>query len=324
MTETTFTTAPPTERRGDTGLDVVTGAFSYSGRAIARTLLDSGRQVRTITGHPGRATGDSTIEVRPLDFEDQLGLTGALEGATTLYNTYWVRFAHGRVDHELAVANSRTLFHAAKRAGVRRIVHVSITHPSVDSPLPYFRGKALVERALAETGVSYGVLRPAILFGGEGVLLNNIAWLLRRLPVFAVGGRGDYRIRGIHVDDLARLCVAKGAEHHDSVTDAVGPERPTFVELVRSIRDVVGSRARIVHVPGSSVPVLSRLLGLWLRDVLLSLEEYRGMAAGLADTDGPATGPTALSTWLAEQGEDLGRHYANELDRHFAPERVAG
>jgi uncharacterized protein YbjT (DUF2867 family) len=324
MTETTFSTTSATERRGDTGLDVVTGAFSYSGRAIARTLLDSGRQVRTITGHPGRGSGDSTIEVRPLDFEDQLGLTASLEGATTLYNTYWVRFAHGRIDHELAVANSRTLFHAAKRAGVRRIVHVSITHPSLDSPLPYFRGKALVERALAETGVSYGVLRPAILFGGEGVLLNNIAWLLRRLPVFAVGGRGDYRIRGIHVDDLARLCVAKGAEHHDSVTDAVGPERPTFVELVRAIRDVVGGRARIVHVPGSSVPVLSRLLGLWLRDVLLSREEYLGMAAGLADTDGPATGPTALSAWLADHGEGLGRHYANELDRHFAPERVPG
>jgi uncharacterized protein YbjT (DUF2867 family) len=324
MNETTFSTTPATERRGDTGLDVVTGAFSYSGRAIARTLLDSGRQVRTITGHPGRASGDSTIEVRPLDFEDQLGLTASLEGATNLYNTYWVRFARGRIDHELAVANSRTLFHAAKRAGVRRIVHVSITHPSLDSPLPYFRGKALVERALAETGVSYGVLRPAILFGGEGVLLNNIAWLLRRLPVFAVGGRGDYRIRGIHVDDLARLCVATGAEHDDSVTDAVGPERPTFVELVRSIGDVVGSRARIVHVPGSSVPVLSRLLGLWLRDVLLSREEYLGMAAGLADTDGPATGPTALSAWLADHGEGLGRHYANELDRHFAPERVPG
>ena len=148
------------------------------------------------------------MEIRPLDFDDQLGLVASLEGVTTLYNTYWVRFAHARIDHELAVANSRTLFWAAKRAGVQRIVHVSITHPSVDSPWPYFRGKALVERALAESEVPYAVLRPAILFGGDGVLLNNIAWLLRHLPVFAVGGRGDYRIRGIHIDDLAQLCVA--------------------------------------------------------------------------------------------------------------------
>jgi uncharacterized protein YbjT (DUF2867 family) len=322
MTNTELLTSPAPGRPGDTGLDAVTGAFSYSGRAIADALIDSGRRVRTVTAHPGRAPEGSAIEIRPLDFEDPLGLVESLEGATTLYNTYWVRFAHQRVDHELAVANSRTLFHAARRAGVRRIVHVSITHPSVDSPMPYFRGKALVERALAETDLSYAVVRPAVLFGGDGVLINNIAWLLRHLPVFAVGGRGDYRVRAIHVDDLARLCVAKGAEDHDSVTDAVGPERPTFLELVTLIRDVVGSRARVIRVPGATVPLMGRLVGLALHDVLLTGDEYRAMAAGLADTDGPATGPTALSHWVADHAADLGRRYANELDRHFDRSRA--
>ena len=225
------------------------------------------------------------LEVRPLDFDDQLGLVASLEGVTTLYNTYWVRFAHGRIDHELAVANSRTLFWAAKRAEVQRIVHVSITHPSVDSPWPYFRGKALVERALAEAEVSYAVLRPAILFGGDGVLLNNIAWLLRHLPVFAVGGRGRLPDpRHPHRRPGAALRAPREPSAHDSVTDAVGPERPTFVELVTSIRDVIGSHARIVHVPGVAVPLLSRLVGLALHDVLLTRDEYEAMAAGLADT----------------------------------------
>jgi nucleoside-diphosphate-sugar epimerase len=302
---------------GDTGLDVVTGAFSYSGRAIAAALLENGRQVRTITGHPGRAPADSPFEDYPLDFDDQLGLVASLEGATTLYNTYWVRFAHQRINHDLAVANSRMLFNAAKRAGVQRIVHISITHPSAESPWPYFRGKAMVERSLAETGIPYAVLRPAILFGGDGVLINNIAWLLRHLPVFAVGGRGDYRVRGIHVDDLAQLCVERGADREDSVTDAVGPERPTFLELVKSIRSVTGSRARIIRVPGAAMPLLSRALGVFLHDVLLTREEYQTMHDGLADTDGPATGTTALSSWLAEHRSDLGLHYANELARHF-------
>ncbi len=304
-------------RSGDTGLDLVTGAFSYSGSSVARALLQSGRQVRTLTGHPGRAPSGTAVDVHPLDFEDQLGLAASLAGVTTLYNTYWVRFARRTVDHERAVANSRVLFRAADRAGVQRIVHVSITHPASTSPLPYFRGKALVERALAECDLSYAILRPAILFGGDGVLLNNIAWLLRRLPVFAIGGRGDYRIRGIHVDDLAQLCLAKAAETHDSVTDAVGPERPTFTELVGAVRDAVGSRARLLRVPGATVPVFARVLGLALHDVLLTADEYRAMAAGLADTDGPATGPTALSAWLAEHGETLGLRYANELERHF-------
>ncbi|MHB8246002.1 MAG: SDR family oxidoreductase [Acidimicrobiales bacterium] len=191
---TALTTEEQTAEGGGTGLDVVTGAFSYSGRAIARALVDSGRRVRTMTGHPHRAGGDTTIEVRPLDFDDQIGLVESLRGATTLYNTYWVRFAHDSTNHPLAVDNSRTLFQAAKRAGVQRIVHVSITHPSIESPLPYFRGKALVERALAETGISYAILQPAILFGGDGVLLNNIAWLLRHFAVFAIGGRGAARV----------------------------------------------------------------------------------------------------------------------------------
>jgi NADH dehydrogenase len=303
--------------RPDTGTDVVTGAFSYSGNAIARQLIGSGRQVRTLTGHPQRAPEDSPIDVRPLDFGDQVGMIASLEGATTLYNTYWVRFAHDHTDHDQAVANSRALFDAARRAGIQRIVHVSITHPSAESPFPYFRGKALVETALVETGISYAIVRPAILFGGDDVLVNNIAWLLRHLPVFAVGGTGTYRVRAIHVDDLARLCLDKGTEGHDSVTDAVGPERPTFLELVRSIRAAVGSRSPIVTVPGRAVPLLSKLLGIALRDVLLTTDEYRAMAAGLADTDGPATGSIALSAWLVGHGSELGRRYANDLHRHF-------
>jgi NADH dehydrogenase len=305
----------------DRGFDVVTGAVSYSGAAIARELERSGRRVRTLTGHPERARSDSGIDVRPLDFDDPTGLTASFEGATTLYNTYWVRFPRGDVDHDRAVANSQTLFQSARRAGVERIVHVSITHPSISSPYGYFRGKAKVERDLAEVGVPYAVLRPAILFGGDGVLLNNIAWLLRHLPVFGVGGGGDYRIRPVHIDDLAGLAVAAGAARTDTVTDAVGPERPTFLELVQSIRAAIGSRCVIVPVPGVLVPPLATLLGLVLRDVLLTGEEYRAMAAGLADTDGAATGAIAVSEWIGANADSLGRTYANEIERHFRRRR---
>jgi nucleoside-diphosphate-sugar epimerase len=297
--------------------DVVTGAFSYSGAAIARELQAAGRPVRTLTGHPSRAPEGTAIEARPLDFADPAGLRESLRGARTLYNTYWVRFAHGQVSHEVAVANSRALFLAAAEAGVRRIVHVSITHPSADSPYPYFRGKAAVEQALADLGVSHAVLRPSTLFGGSGVLINNIAWLLRHLPVFAVGGTGTYRLRPIHVDDLARLCVRAGLDGDTAVIDAVGPDRPTFLGLVTCIRDAVGSRSQVIRVPGSLIPPAARLLGAALRDTLLTADEYLAMAEGLADTDGPATGQTSLTEWIIEHKDTLGRSYANELTRHF-------
>jgi NADH dehydrogenase len=300
---------------GDTGIDVVTGAFSYSGREIACELQRRGRRLRTLTGHPHR--GHDGIDVRLLDFDDLPGLVASLEGATTLYNTYWIRFPHGAVTHEIAAENSRALFYAAKRAGISRVVHISITHPSIESPYSYFRGKALVERHLAESGIPYSVLRPAILFGGDGVLINNIAWLLRRLPLFAVGGNGDYRVRPIHVSDLARLAIESAQYHADTVIDAVGPERPTFLQLVHSVRDAVGSQARIMRVPGVLLPILAAGLNVSLRDVLLTAEEYRAMSKGLADTSGPATGHIALSSWLSENREKLGINYANELDRHY-------
>lgn len=298
-------------------LDVVTGAFSYSGAAITRDLLSAGRHVRTLTGHPERAPGGTAVEVRGLDFERPAELAASLEGVHTLYNTYWVRFAHGGVDHDAAVANSRVLFEAAAAAGVQRIVHVSITNPSLDSPYPYFRGKAEVEQLVADLGVPYAIVRPAILFGGDGVLVNNIAWLLRHLPVFGVGGKGDYRVRGIHVDDLARLCVDLGQRADSVVLDAVGPQAPTLRELVDAVKAAVGSRALIVAIPPPLLPLLSGALGLVLHDTLLTRDEYRAMADGLADSDAPATGKIVFTDWVARHGERLGRRYANELDRHF-------
>jgi nucleoside-diphosphate-sugar epimerase len=301
-------------------LDVVTGAFSYSGAAIACELLQRGHQVRTLTGHPQRAPADSAIDCRPLDFTDARELSSSMAGAQTLYNTYWVRFAHGSVSHELAVANSKVLFAAAASAGLRRIVHISITNPSPESPDPYFRGKAAVEQALADCGVpSYAIARPAVLFGGDGVLVNNIAWLLRRLPVFAVGGRGDYRLRPVHVDDLSTLCADLGARDDTVVVDAVGPQSLTFRQMVEEIRAAVGSRSVLLPVAGALIPVLARVLNVALRDTLLTADEYASMAAGRADSAGPATGRVVFTDWVREHGDELGRRYANELDRHFRP-----
>lgn len=304
--------------------DVVTGAFGYSGASIARELRAAGRQVRTITGHPGQAPAGTDIDVRPMDFADPGRLARDLEGAHTLYCTYWVRFQHGTATRESSVRNSGILFDAAARAGIQRIVYVSILHADVESPYPYFSGKGQVERHLAQCGVPYAIARPAILFGesadrgaGASILLNNIAWLLRRMPAFAIGDGGGYRVRPVHVDDLARLCVALAGRPGNPTVDAVGPEAPTFKEMVSQIRAATGSRCVLLPAPGWLIPPAAALLGAMLRDVLLTAEEYQAMAAGLADSSEPATGEVSLSEWIAARGGDLGQAYANELGRHY-------
>ena len=300
-----------------TSMDAVTGGFSYSGSAIAAELRRRGRTVRTLTNHPRSDTNG--MEVRPLDLTDADGLRRSLTGVDTLYNTYWVRFPHGDTTFDTAIEGSAALFGAAAAAGVRRIVHVSITHADVASPYAYFRGKGRVEEALKESGLSYAVVRPAILFGGDGVLINNIAWLMRRSPVTLMGGDGSYRIRGIHIDDLATLMAGLGEQEDDRTLDAVGPEAISFADLLRHIRTEVGCRTLVAPVPGAVFPAVTWTLGRLLRDTLLNREEYLALSHGLADSDAPATGQTDLTDWITRHRDDLGRTYAHELRRHFQP-----
>jgi NADH dehydrogenase len=301
-------------------LDLVTGAFSYTGSHIAARLLQEGRSVKTLTFHPDRVHPlHASVEACRYRFDDPAALTRSLEGVSTLYNTFWVRFDHGSTSFANAIESSRMLFHAARNAGVQRIVHVSIANPSIDSPLPYFRGKALVEYALAETGVPYSIVRPTWVFGGErDVLANNIAWILRRMPLFALPGSGEYPVQPVHVEDLARICVEAAHFTEDTVIDAAGPERMAFSELVACVRSALEARSPIVHVPPPLMALAARALGLFVRDVVLTPEEIKGLMAGLLVSHDPPRGQIAFSSWLDEHKTSVGRSYANELDRHFA------
>ena len=302
------------------GLSVVTGAFGFTGRHIALRLLANGERVKTITGHPDSPDEfGGRITAAPFHFDDPAALTAELSGAATLYNTYWVRFSRGEVTHERAVANIKTLIRAACDAGVQRLVHISITNPSLDSPFPYFRGKAQVEQAIIESGLSYAIVRPAFVFGEGDVLLNNIAWLLRRFPLFVVPGSGDCRMQPIHVEDVARLAVEVAGEREDLIVDAIGPETFTFNELVRLVARVTSSKARIVHLPGAAALALSSLIGKFLNDVVLTRDEVGGLQANLLDSDSQPTGTVALTQWLTDSpaSRDLGREYASELNRHY-------
>lgn len=310
----------------ENGFDVVTGAFGYSGSYITRRLLDQGRSVRTLTNSPRPEHPlSSAVETRPLCFHDPDALAESLRGADTLYNTYWVRFNHGsEFCHAEAVENSRTLFAAARRAGVRRIVHVSITNPSLDSTLEYFSGKAQVEQALVESGVSHAILRPAVLFGGEDILINNIAWMLRRFPLFAVFGSGRYRLQPIHVADFARIAVDQGARKESCVIQAIGPETFTYRSLVRALGEAVGCPRPII----SMVPLVVWLVG-WvvskaMGDVTITRAEVTGLMDDLLHVDAPPAGTTRLTVWARQNASCLGMQYASELGRRGRATSAAG
>jgi NADH dehydrogenase len=301
------------------GTSVVTGAFGFSGQQITRRLLLRGEKVRTLTNHaqPGSPLF-GRVRVSPLDFGNPEQLTESMRGATVLYNTYWVRFSYAGLSHEYAVRNTKTLIHAAEAAGVKRIVHVSITNPSIDSPLPYFKGKAELEQAIQSSSLSYAILRPAVLFGEGDILINNIAFMLRRFPLFAIPGAGEYHVQPIFVEDLAELAV-EGGQRSDSYTvDAVGPETYTYTELVKMIGRAIGSKSLLVHLPPGLVRLASRFLGAILKDVVLTDNEIKGLMADLLVSRQAPTGRASLGNWIKSHDQTIGKTYASELARHFA------
>ncbi len=295
----------------------VTGAFSYSGKYIAKRLLDRGEEVITLTGHPNRPDPfGGKVKVFPLDF-DLESMTRSLQGVDVLVNTYWVRFDKGENTQPRAVENTRKLVHAAKAAGVKRIVHISIANPSAESHLPYYWGKAANEKAVMESGLSYAILRPTVLIGKEDILINNIAFLLRRFPIFLIPGDGSYCIQPVYIEDLADLAV-EGVYSKDSyVIDAVGPDSYTFKGLVQLIGEKVGAKRPILSVPPRLALLAAQFLSLFIGDVILTPEEVDGLMANLLISKQPARGKTAFKDWLEQNKSIVGKKYASEIKRHY-------
>ena len=290
----------------------VTGAFGYSGRQIAKRLLARGHEVVTLTNKPPEP---GPITAFPLDFADSDQLARSLEGVEVLYNTYWVRFNHGNFSHADGIRNSGVLFEAARRAGVGRIVHVSIANPSEDSPFEYYRGKAVVENMLRDIGIPHSILRPTVLFGHDDILINNIAWTLRRFPIVGYAGTGEYRVRPLHVDDFADLAVEHGTHAGNEIIDAVGPEDYPFKDLFKTVAKILGTRNLIIPVPFWLGYSAAKIIGWFQHDILLTHQEIGALTANLLTSSAPDAGKISLQEYLRENRETVGKTYANELRR---------
>ena len=298
-------------------MHVVTGAFGYTGRWIAHQLLEQGEKVRTLTNAVGRDDPfDGQVEVHPLDFEDKAALVESLRGADVLYNTYWVRYNHQskKFDHGIATRNCSIMFEAAKEAGVRRIVHFSVAHPDQAPGWSYFAGKVDSEESLKKVGISYAIVRPTVLFGGgRNVLVNNIAWMLRYMPVFGYFGWGKYPIQPVHVRDVARIAIELGAGTEDITRDATGPETYRYKDFVKLIGRSMRVRRIIMPVPPLMGWMAGQVMGVFLKDMVITRAEIKGLMQGLVASDEEPLGVIKFSEWIEGKGDGIGRKYHNDL-----------
>ena len=300
----------------------ITGVLGYSGRYIAAEAARRGWRVVGLTNSADRLPNPAGYELRPLPWAAHG--ENPLRGVDVLVNTYWVRFSHSgggyaNFSHHEAVENTRRLFRAAREAGVQRVVHTSITCPDAASPLPYFRGKAELEQALADSGLPHSILRPAILFGEspeESILINNMAWCLRRLPCVGTFGLGRYRLQPIHVQDFAELALDEaGQDEHARTIQAIGAETYSFRELWGMLAEAMGVHRPILPVPTWVGYLAARLLGLLVGDVMLTRDEIRGLCEGRLAVDAAPAGQRSLRAWAQVHAGTLGRTYQSELAR---------
>jgi uncharacterized protein YbjT (DUF2867 family) len=299
-------------------LGVVTGAFGYTGAAITRRLLAAGHAVRTLTNHPNPTSSLAThVQVTPLNFQDAESLRRNLGGADVLYNTYWIRYAYGGMTYDRAVENSRILIRAARDAGVRKIVHVSIANYSDDSPLGYYRGKAEVVRAIQASGLSYAILCPTVIYGEGGILINNIAWFLRHFPFFAIPSHSDCRMQPIFVEDFAELMVRAGANPSNTIEDSVGPEIYSFQDWLRLMGRLLHQNVRLLRVGPNTLSMLVKPLNWLTGDIVLMKWEIEGLAADLLVSKKSPQGWTLISEWLSQNADKVGKKYISELQTHF-------
>jgi uncharacterized protein YbjT (DUF2867 family) len=301
-------------------IQAVTGAFGFAGKYITKALLEKGIDVLTLTNSPGRTHpfGDKII-IRPLNFDNFEELVSSLKGVSVLYNTYWIRFNYSKgkllFQHAQAAKNTARLFEAAKEAGVKHIVHISIANPSEDSPYEYYMWKAKLEKSLSELGVPYTIIRPAVIFGNEDILINNLAWSLRKLPVFAVFGTGQYKMQPVFVEDLARLAVESGQSNDSKTIDAAGPELYTYLELIKMLCNVLQKKKIILKLPTPLVYYASKIIDLFTGDILLTKDEINMVRDNLMYSKQPPLCTTKLSEWCAQNIATLGTKYASEIAR---------
>lgn len=295
----------------------ITGATGYTGSYVARLLLDQGWNIVNLTGHPQRPAANPGMQNAYLFEEDPEVLAEALRGCDVLVNTYWIRFEQGNKTFAGSIERTRRLIEAAKSAGVGRIVHISISNPEQGKGLPYFDGKLVVEDMIVKSGLSHCILRPTVIFGKEGILINNMAWFMRYSPVFGIPGSSNQLMQPVFVEDLARLIVSQISSEQNITMDAVGPETYKMSEFMYLIKHSIKSRTVILRLPSWMSMLAVKAIGLILRDVVMTDDEYEGLSRNLLASSGPPTCPTSLSKWITENADWLGRRYYSEIKRHY-------
>jgi uncharacterized protein YbjT (DUF2867 family) len=241
------------DRAMDPGINRVTvfGGTGFVGRRIVRHLTDATAAVRIASRHPVRAEGD-TVEQITADAHDERAVEAAVAGADGVVNAISLYVEHGGdTFHSVHVEAAARIASVARRAGIKRFVHLSGIGADVASPSPYIRNRGEGEAAVQAAFPGAVVIRPAVMFAPDDAFLTTILGMLRTLPVYPLFGDGRTRLQPVHVDDVAAAIaqVLRQAQRPYPIYELAGPRVYSYGELLRTIARAAGLRPLLVRIP---------------------------------------------------------------------------
>ena len=268
---------------------VVGGCSGLVGRALLAEFR-SDWQIRVFHRTPDHSEAAVGVEAVPGDVGTTTDWSPLLAGVDTVVNVAWYRQARALRFRRLATG-LRSLIRAADAAHVRRFVHISVpaAPERLEQELPYLAEKRSVDRALAESGLDYVVLRPTMLFGPHDRLATVMLRTMARYHRFPMFGNGEYHVAPIAVRDLARAVRLEGERGGRRTLDLGGPERFAYRALTDRMFAALGRAPRYFALsPANSLRLAGLLEALgssllyayeveWLLSDRLGLPAYTGL-----------------------------------------------
>jgi NADH dehydrogenase len=234
---------------------IITGATGFVGEEIVKQARAAGHPVRAIVRDPRLASWLAErygVELFHGNVLYAPSIEGAMQDAKCVIHLVGIiREWKENTFERVHVQATKHVIDEAKKAGVKRFVHMSALGTRENARSRYQQTKWAGEDCVRKSGLAWTIFRPSFIYGPKDKAINTLAKLVRRLPFVPVLGSGNTKIQPISVTNVARAFVGsiRNDESVSQVYDLCGPEAFTWNELYDKLQIILGMRKPKFHLP---------------------------------------------------------------------------
>lgn len=238
----------------------LTGATGFVGKGMLARLQAEGHETVCLIrpGSDGKVRRDGTGKENTSyvtgDLSDSEALEKGMAGCDAVIHLVGIireQPGKGVTFSRIHVEGTRQVVEAAKRAGIRRFIHMSALGSREGASSAYHRTKYEAEQLVQASGIPYVIFRPSVIFGPGDEFVNMLADLVR-LPVTPVLGTGSYLLQPVARETVADVFVQALTlpAATNRIYETGGPEAISYEQILDYIGEALGKRrVRKIHIP---------------------------------------------------------------------------